>query len=260
MWWSSWMRIAGSSEARFESLLRVRFKPLDLRRRSTSCGHLKAAVSAAFRHSLSWFARLGVPCQLTGTGMAFPWPLFRDAPPTESFLVEDLLLGHELALRGHPPVLCADILVGSDLPRDEEAGFKQRRRWEHGELDVLLRSAPRLVRAGLASGRLGLVAMGLDSMVPPLAFLTLAQVAACGVGVTAAIFAGTLLPLEVALAGTALGAVGIGVAWTFHGRRVLPLREVVRIPGYVLWKLPLYATFLRRGAHAEWERTARDDK
>ena len=60
-------------------------------------------------------ARLGCPCQLTGTGMAFPWPLFRDAPATESFLVEDLLMGHELALLGSAPVLAEDAVSYTHL-------------------------------------------------------------------------------------------------------------------------------------------------
>ncbi len=39
--------------------------------------------------------RLGLPCHLTGSGMAFPWRVLRDAPDTGSILVEDLV---ELAL------------------------------------------------------------------------------------------------------------------------------------------------------------------
>ena len=50
--------------------------------------------------------RLGLPCHLTGSGMAFPWRVLRDAPETGSNLVEDLVMGIEMALRGHPPLLC----------------------------------------------------------------------------------------------------------------------------------------------------------
>jgi hypothetical protein len=201
--------------------------------------------------------RLGFPCQLTGTGMAFPWLLFRDAPPTESFLVEDLLLGHELALGGHPPLLCEDVTVSADFPSGEAASFKQRRRWEHGQLAVLLGTAPRLLAAGLMGRSGALVALGLDAIVPPLAFFVVLELGALGVGCAIALLGGSSVPLTLACVGMGALALGVGAAWLVRGRDVLPLSELAAIPRYVLWKLPLYGSFLRRGPHAEWERTER---
>jgi cellulose synthase/poly-beta-1,6-N-acetylglucosamine synthase-like glycosyltransferase len=123
--------------------------------------------------------RLGMPCQLTGTGMAFPWPVFRDAPATEGHLVEDLMLGHELALEGCPPLLCRDVLVGSELPTGEAASLKQRRRWEHGQLAILLGTAPRLLAQGLLKRDAGLVALALDAAVPPLALFVMLPARSC---------------------------------------------------------------------------------
>jgi cellulose synthase/poly-beta-1,6-N-acetylglucosamine synthase-like glycosyltransferase len=205
----------------------------------------------------SGLSRLGMPCQLTGTGMAFPWELYRDAPPTESFLVEDLLLGHELALRGRAPILCDDVQVGSDFPTGEAAALKQRRRWEHGELSILLGTAPRLLAKGLLRGEPGLIALALDAAVPPLAFLVLLQGATTVAGATLVLVGGTSVPLMLSLGSAALLGVGLSAAWVAHGREVLPLADLAKIPRYVLWKLPLYATFLRKGAHSEWERTDR---
>jgi cellulose synthase/poly-beta-1,6-N-acetylglucosamine synthase-like glycosyltransferase len=205
----------------------------------------------------SGLKRLGMPCQLTGTGMAFPWELYRDAPATESFLVEDLLMGHELALRGRAPILCDDVQVGSDFPTGEAASLKQRRRWEHGELSILLGTAPRLLAKGLLRGEPGLVALALDAAVPPLAFLVLLQGATTAAGVTLAMVGGSSVPLVLSLGGAALLGVGLSAAWVAHGRDVLPLSDLAKIPRYVLWKLPLYATFLKKGAHSEWERTER---
>lgn len=201
--------------------------------------------------------RLGMPCQLTGTGMAFPWVLFRDAPPTESFLVEDLLLGHELALRGYAPVLCDDVQVGSDFPTGDAASLRQRRRWEHGELAIVLGTAPRLLWRALVKGDASLFALALDASVPPLAFVVLLQVLAFAVSVTLALLGGSLIPLFLTLCGTALLTIGLASAWFTHGRKVLSLKDLAKIPGYVLWKLPLYASFLWRGPHREWERTER---
>lgn len=205
----------------------------------------------------SGLARLGFPCQLTGTGMAFPWTVYRDAPPTEGFLVEDLLLGHELALRGKAPQLCHDVVVGSDFPTGEAASLKQRRRWEHGELDVLLHTAPRLFARGLLRLEPGLIALALDASVPPLALLTLLQVAATGGSLALTMVGGSPLPLFLSLAGGTLLCVGLGAAWLAHGREVLPAADLVKIPRYILWKLPLYGSFVRGGPHSEWERTER---
>jgi cellulose synthase/poly-beta-1,6-N-acetylglucosamine synthase-like glycosyltransferase len=201
--------------------------------------------------------RLGMPCQLTGTGMAFPWPLFRDAPPTESFLVEDLLLGHELALRGYAPVLCDELQVGSEFPTGKAASLKQRRRWEHGELSILLGTAPRLLLRALAKGDARLLALAIDAAVPPLALVVLLQIVALIVSVTLLLFGGSLIPLLLTLCGSLLLALGLGSAWFAHGRKVLSLSDLAKIPGYILWKLPLYASFVWRGAHREWERTER---
>ena len=202
-------------------------------------------------------ARLGCPCQLTGTGMAFPWPLFRDAPATESFLVEDLLMGHELAILGSPPALGEDVSVGADFPTRDAASLKQRRRWEHGQLAVLLGTAPRLLAAGLRRADFGLVALGLDALVPPLALFVVLEGGALALGLGVALLGGSAVPLALAAFGASALGVGVGAAWATRGREVLRLSDLAAIPGYVLWKLPLYGSFVKKGAHREWERTER---
>ncbi len=201
--------------------------------------------------------RLGFPCQLTGTGMAFPWAVFRDAPATEGHLVEDLMLGHELALEGKAPLLCRDVLVGSELPTSEAASLKQRRRWEHGQLAILLGTAPRLLLRGLLRGDAGLVALALDAAVPPLALFVVLQGAVTTGAVALVLLGGSGVPLVITLGSGSLLALGLGAAWLTHGRTVLPVRDLLKIPQYILWKLPLYESFVRRGPHGEWERTER---
>jgi hypothetical protein len=202
-------------------------------------------------------ARLGCPCELTGTGMAFPWQVLRDAPPTHGFLAEDRLLGHELALMGRAPVLDEDTLVSGELASSAPSSLKQRRRWEHGGLALMLRAAPKLLKAGLARGDWGLVAQGLDAAVPPLALLVLMEVAASGTLGVVWLCGGPLLPWLLATGGLWVLAAGVGIAWARDGRSILPPSELARVPQYILWKLPVYGSFARRGAHARWERTDR---
>lgn len=47
-------------------------------------------------------AALGLPCQLTGSGMAFPWTVIAEARLASDDLVEDLKLGLDCARAGFP--------------------------------------------------------------------------------------------------------------------------------------------------------------
>ncbi|MEP6651929.1 MAG: glycosyltransferase family 2 protein [Myxococcales bacterium] len=203
-------------------------------------------------------ARLGFPCQLAGTGMAFPWKVLRDAPAMGDELVEDLVMGLQMALSGHPPVFCPDVRITSELPQTRGAAIKQRRRWEHGHLQTLVTYFPRLLAAGVRRRSAALVGMGLDLMVPPLALLVLLQ----GAVLTAALLGGlsgatSYRPAKIACAGLGLLAAGVGTGWLVFGRRVAPLRYVAFIPFYVMWKVPMYLSLVVRGKQKTWERTPR---
>jgi cellulose synthase/poly-beta-1,6-N-acetylglucosamine synthase-like glycosyltransferase len=201
--------------------------------------------------------RLGLPGHLTGSGMAFPWAVIRGAPGLGANLVEDLVMGLELALAGHPPLACPEVRVSSELPEGDRAALGQRRRWEHGQLATLLRYGPRLVAAGVARRRLDLLALGLDLCVPPLALLVVLLGLATAAAAAAHLAGGSALPLAV-LAG-ALAAVTVAVlgAWMKFGRATLPLRYLAVVPLYILWKVPLYLSLILRGKHRSWERTRR---
>jgi len=122
--------------------------------------------------------RLGLPCLLTGTGIALPWPLLQGANLASGNIVEDMQLGIDLAVKGHPPRLCAQALVHGELPAGRRAAVTQRTRWEHGHLRTLLRQVPRLVGAAIRQRRLGLAGLALELSVPPLSMLGLLWAAA----------------------------------------------------------------------------------
>jgi cellulose synthase/poly-beta-1,6-N-acetylglucosamine synthase-like glycosyltransferase len=201
--------------------------------------------------------RLGFPCQLTGSGMAFPWTLLRDAPPLRANLVEDLRLGTELALAGTPPVLCSAVSVSSALPDPGKAQLGQRRRWEHGHLSTLLSQGPRLLWAGIAQWRADLVAMAFDLMVPPLALLVTAVAGLSLLAAGAAVAGASTGPLLLGLVAGLVVLLAVLSAWWRFARHLLPARLLASVPAYVLWKMPLYLGFFLRGRHKRWERTTR---
>lgn len=205
------------------------------------------------------YHRLGLPCQLMGTGMAFPWQVICDAELASGHLVEDLKLGLELAEQGCAPCFCPEALVTSVFPSNNAGMQSQRTRWEHGHLGMLLRHGPRNFLKSLATQNPGLLALTLDLGVPPLALLTLAVLAACAFGLFLGGLAGTASPWLLALPLFNLGLLSIAVllAWAHYGRSILSLGSLAYAPMYALGKIPLYLGFLVR-RQVEWVRSRRD--
>lgn len=201
--------------------------------------------------------RLGQPCHLTGTGMAFPWDVMRAAPELGDNIVEDLAMGIELAILGHEPLLCIAAGTRSELPAGRKAAMQQRTRWEHGHIATLLEHGPRLIAEGVRRGRPGLVAMGADIIVPPLALLVGLLVLIFGLAGLLVVFGGPAYPAWIA--GSAFGLVGLGVmlGWLRYGREAVPFQYLLLVPFYVLWKVPLYASFLFGRRERQWRRTER---
>lgn len=214
-----------------------------------------ASVVKNQARALGYF-RLGLPCQLTGTGMAFPWTILRGAPLASGHIVEDLRLGLDLAAGGSPPRLCPHALVTSLFPSDAAGLATQRTRWEHGHI-ALMAQAPRLLARSVARGQPALAALALDLCVPPLAFLLLALSATLLVAAAFRLLAGESAPLGVALLAMALLVASVAVAWWRFGRGIVSWREMLSVPLYVLDKIPLYVRALTK-RQTEWVRTRRD--
>jgi cellulose synthase/poly-beta-1,6-N-acetylglucosamine synthase-like glycosyltransferase len=203
-------------------------------------------------------ARLGLPCGLMGTGMAFPWAVLRAAHLGTSALVEDMQLGLDLVLAGHPPRFCPEALVTSPLPSHRDARETQRRRWEHGHLATVLGTAPRMLAAGVRRLDPAILGLAIDVCVPPLSLLVLSSLAVLAASLGAGAL-GLASWLPAAVAGAALGLVVVAVvaAWLRYGRRDYPASVLLRAPLYSLGKIPLYLGFVGRRQQA-WVRTARE--
>ncbi|OIQ94839.1 N-glycosyltransferase [mine drainage metagenome] len=203
------------------------------------------------------YLRLGLPCQLMGSGMAFPWALIEQADLADAHLVEDLKLGLEFARHRTAPRFVPQAEVTSVFPASAAGVATQRRRWEHGHLGMLVDVAPRLLWQGLRTANVGLLALAVDLCIPPLALLALSMTAA----VLASTFAwwtlGWTAPASIAWASCLAFALAVLGAWTRFGRDILSLSEMTGIPLYVLWKVPVYLRFMLR-RERDWVRSARD--
>ena len=202
---------------------------------------------------------LGLPCQLMGTGMAFPWHVIRAANLAHGWIVEDLKLGLDLALEGHAPLFCPTAIVTSQFAPSPKGAGVQRKRWEQGHIDTIVKFAPRLLCTGIASRRWDLVALTLDLMVPPLSLLGILVGGTFAVGASAALFGFSSAGLSMSISSASvLGYfVAASLAWMKCGRDVLPASSVILIAPYVLKKVDLYYQIASRRTDKQWNRTDR---
>jgi cellulose synthase/poly-beta-1,6-N-acetylglucosamine synthase-like glycosyltransferase len=201
--------------------------------------------------------RLGLPCQLMGSGMAFPWASVARADLATGHIVEDARLGIDLARAGAPPLFCPEALVTSVFPTSDDGIKSQRTRWEHGHLGLMLKDAPRLLLHSLAPLNVNSLVLALDLSVPPLALLILLVIAVCLSSAALYICYQTVFPLAIAATVALMIALSVLLAWMRFGRRIISLGSLAIAVLYVLWKTPIYARFLK-ARQVQWIRSARD--
>jgi cellulose synthase/poly-beta-1,6-N-acetylglucosamine synthase-like glycosyltransferase len=201
--------------------------------------------------------RFGLPCQLMGSGMAFPWRIISEMRLATDEIVEDLVHGLTLAEDGYAPLFCPEARVTSTFPISREGQASQRARWKTGHLKTINRLLPRLFFKALRSRNLQLFALATDACVPPLAFfsLTIAALTLASLALFAA--GGSATPLALALV-CALGfALSVLLAWRQVGRGVISIAKLSLAPVYAIQHLALYGRIMI-GRKLGWVRTKRD--
>jgi hypothetical protein len=141
----------------------------------------------------------------------------------------------------------------------QDGTLEQRRRWEGGYLTSAVRWVPRTLFESIGRGDLGGVWATLDLLIPPIALLVLLDLGALIAAVLGLCLSGASAWPLLLLAGALLFAtIALATAWASGGSRFVPLSSIARIPGYLIWKLPLYLGFARHGVPKEWLRTPRE--
>jgi cellulose synthase/poly-beta-1,6-N-acetylglucosamine synthase-like glycosyltransferase len=199
--------------------------------------------------------RLGGAALLTGTGMAFPWQLFKDLPLATSNIVEDLGLAIYLTGSGTAPIYLEQAFVTS-IPASEGATLDQRARWEHGFIATAREFGIDSLWKGVSSLNWKHFLLGLHLMVPPVALLFGITLLTLVYAALAAFATGELIPLTVLLFAFCLAMLAIILAWIFGGHRWLEASTLLKLPAYLLWKLPIYLKLVR-GINPGWNRTER---
>jgi cellulose synthase/poly-beta-1,6-N-acetylglucosamine synthase-like glycosyltransferase len=205
----------------------------------------------------SGLTKLGLPCFLDGTGMAFPWSVIRSTDLASGNIVEDMKLGLDLNIAGHRPMFCSHANVTGYLPAQNQAATSQRTRWEHGHLETLLNYVPQLLAAALQQKRFDLLISALDLCIPPLSLLVIIWSGVMVVSLVCGFLITSWIPATLLTIAGLFLLTAIFVAWAKFGRTDIPLLQLLSIPVYILWKIPLYFKFLVK-PQKNWVRTDRN--
>ena len=200
---------------------------------------------------------LGLPCQLTGSGMAFPWSAISKANLASGNIVEDMALGVELTIRGEAPFFCPQAEVTSTFPDSKKSLETQRRRWEHGHLQTIFKSVAPLILSGIAKRSLDRIALAMDLAVPPvsaLAILTSSMLVLTAVlqwlGFSPIIF-------FVAAADAVALLLALTLVWLNYGRDVIPVASLPAILPYLISQARVFRSILVTKGPAAWTPTDR---
>jgi len=203
-------------------------------------------------------SKLGLPCQMTGTGMALPWDALRSVDLESGNIAEDIKLGLQLTLAGYSPVFCETAGVRSEFPSSIKGATTQRKRWEQGHIQTICNDAPHMISLALARHNWRLLALTFDVIVPPLSLLVIFAVGLFLVTVVAALVGFSYVPLAITTATLLVLVIAVLSAWLKCGRDILPPRAFLSVIPYVLGKLGLYGRIISGKADARWDRTDRE--
>jgi cellulose synthase/poly-beta-1,6-N-acetylglucosamine synthase-like glycosyltransferase len=231
-----------------------------------------AAKEYAYNHRVAEFAwhvknwvrplglkALNLPCQLAGTGMAFPWSIISSAEIASGEIVEDLRLGLNLSVKGSAPFFVPSALVTSEFPSSLEGAKSQRERWEHGHIRTIL-AAPRYIFLGALHLDIGLVMLALDMAVPPLSLLGLLLIVSFAITCLGALFGAGVAGLVISASSLFAFFLAILFARRAYGRdnfHALSASEILSVVSFMSAKIPLYFRFFTGKRVSQWIRTDR---
>ena len=192
-------------------------------------------------------ARLGLSCGIWGNGFVLrrealervAWQSFRRGGRRTHLL---------LVLAGLRVAFVPEARVYGDMPASFRAAGSQQRRWEAGRLALLRRYGLRLA---VAAGRRrdGAAAAALFELaLPPLSLLLSAEVVLAALAWTL----GSAEARLVALAAPVGLLFYVAVGFRLSGLRPRSYLTLLHAPGYVLWKVALYAREALRRAEPAW--------
>jgi cellulose synthase/poly-beta-1,6-N-acetylglucosamine synthase-like glycosyltransferase len=202
--------------------------------------------------------KLGMPCQLMGTGMAFPWQSIKNVDLANGNIVEDMKLGVDFAIANQAPIFFPDTKVWSFFPTVTDVQQGQSKRWEHGHMAMILSEAPAMIAKAICTGNIPLFMMAIDLAIPPLALLVGLVAGVALLNFVAMInFGMAENGFYVIFTSFIMLFIAVLIAWLGWGRKILSLSSMLFIPIYILLKIPNYFGFIFK-RQSSWNKTKRE--
>jgi 1,2-diacylglycerol 3-beta-glucosyltransferase len=202
--------------------------------------------------------RMGLSCGIRGNGWCVSHNLLDQIPYRAYSLTEDVEFGVDLGLAGHRIAYCDEAHVNGEMVSSESAARSQRQRWEGGRLALVRSRVPLLLRTAVTGPSAICLDLAVDLLVPPLSYIVLSSAAAVAVGLISVLLSRSELPLLVlglGLLNCAALAAYVGRGWALSGVGVQGFWDMLRVPGFIFWKLRLLAFGPKT---TSWIRTRRE--
>ncbi len=208
------------------------------------------------------YKKLGLPCQLQGSGMAFPWCIVSVDKFKSGNIVEDLELGVQFTIEGFPPFFYPEVVVSSYFPLDSEGEKSQRKRWEHGHLVTSAKLVPKLIKKSIRFSDFNSAALAADLLVPPLALFAILLFALNSICLWYGLAKDDISPFFISMLLITIFSAEILLAWYYFAREIIGMKQLLYVPVYIINKVPMYLLLLvkRQVGWVKTSRNSRDDR
>jgi cellulose synthase/poly-beta-1,6-N-acetylglucosamine synthase-like glycosyltransferase len=209
------------------------------------------AIRATGLHALS------IGCHIQGSGIAFPKSTLAMVNFASGSIVEDLELGLKLSLAKNRVLFTPNSTVTSHFPDNQEGLEEQRKRWEHGHLDTVLK-VPYFLFSAVKNRSVRAIFLVLDAAIPPLFAFILVLFGFLLLGGIGAFFGYTTLFSAVIMLLSTL-TITLAIVWLLKGHKILTLRDIPNILRFIWGKFSIYFSFVT-SKQTTWVKTTRDEK
>jgi 1,2-diacylglycerol 3-beta-glucosyltransferase len=203
--------------------------------------------------------RLSLSCGIRGNGWCVTHALLDEIPYQAYSLTEDVEFGVDLGLAGYRVAYCDEAHVNGEMVTTESAARSQRQRWESGRLRLIRGKVPVLLRHAVTGPSRVCLDLALDLLILPLSYVVLSGAAALVMAIALALMSPStfnLTLLGVALIDCAALAAYVCRGWALSGIGMEGIWDLLRVPGFIFWKLLLLVSGPKTSA---WIRTKREE-
>jgi cellulose synthase/poly-beta-1,6-N-acetylglucosamine synthase-like glycosyltransferase len=199
--------------------------------------------------------RLGVSCGVRGNGWCVTHALLEQVPFERFSLAEDVDFGIDLGMRGVRIAYADEAWCDGEMVSGGANAQSQRRRWEEGRVDILMRRTLPLLKRAVTTRSLVCLDLAIDLLILPLSYVALNAVALTAAG-------WLLVPAGSNNAWLWLGplccaalALYVLRGWQLSNTGMRGLLDLLRAPFFLFWKL---VVMFRKRRTSEWVRTNRE--